>query len=75
MGDNHPDGPDLAPAPVVVDWQARTEAAEAALAELEKQASETSRRGAVTGPHWAQLSIAILKARAILAAEKEPRHE
>jgi hypothetical protein len=38
-----------------------------ALASLEKQASTTSSRGAVTGPHWTHLTIAILKARATLA--------
>jgi len=36
------------------------------LGQLEKQASETSRRGAVIGPHWTRLTTAILYARAAL---------
>jgi hypothetical protein len=38
-----------------------------ALVSLEKQASTTSSRGAVTGLHWTHLTVAILKARATLA--------
>jgi hypothetical protein len=38
-----------------------------ALVSLVKQASTTSSRGAVTGPHWTHLTVAILKARTTLA--------
>jgi hypothetical protein len=38
-----------------------------ALVSLVKQASTTSSRGAVTGPHWTHLTLAILKARTTLA--------
>jgi Lar family restriction alleviation protein len=38
-----------------------------ALVSLEKQASTTSSRGAVTGLHWTHLTVAILKARDTLA--------
>lgn len=41
-----------------------------ALVSLEKQASITSSRGAACGPHWTQLSISILSARAALAEQE-----
>ena len=37
-----------------------------ALTALDKAASEVARRGAETGPQWAKLTIASLKARAVL---------
>jgi hypothetical protein len=49
--------------------KALVEAAEA----LDKAASEVSRRGAVTGPQWTKLTIALLNARAALAQLKEPK--
>jgi hypothetical protein len=38
-----------------------------ALGLLDKAAGETARMGAVTGPHWTRLTIALLKSRATLA--------
>lgn len=56
--------------------EARADAAEALvkglrdkLTGLEKAASEVSRRGAVTGPQWSNLTMAILFARAVLAQQ------
>jgi hypothetical protein len=47
--------------------EARLGKAVEALVSLVKQASTTSSRGAVTGPHWTHLTLAILKARTTLA--------
>jgi hypothetical protein len=49
------------------DRDAKLAKAVEALVSLVKQASTTSSRGAVTGPHWTHLTVAILKARAVLA--------
>lgn len=79
------DGPDLAPAPAVVDWQARAEAAEAALQALadfsQKSGADFKKMhpklnadlDAVPQDKWAEVLSEF--ADAILAAAKEPRHE
>jgi hypothetical protein len=51
----------------LAECEARLSKAVEALVSLEKQASTTSSRGAVTGLHWTHLTVAILKARATLA--------
>jgi hypothetical protein len=52
---------------VMDDLNAKLAKAVEALVSLVKQASTTSSRGAVTGPHWTHLTVAILKARAAIA--------
>ena len=67
--------------PGMVDlWKRRAAAAEAKLKEaggvlnaLLKEASITSKRGAVTGSHWTHLGMAILKARAFLASREKDK--
>lgn len=56
----------------VAALRARVAELEGALTSLEKQASITANRGAVTGPHWVQLNIACLSARAALRAKVQP---
>lgn len=50
----------------LAEAQGGVERLRGALTALEKQASITVNRGAVTGPHWTQLTIACLNARQAL---------
>lgn len=62
----------LATSPEVAKLVAEEREAERnALVALEKAASEVSRQGAVTGPQWTRLSIAILSARAAIRRASE----
>ena len=53
--------------PQIATLQATNARLVEALRALEKTATETIRLGAVTGGHWSRITVANLKARAILA--------
>ncbi len=51
----------------LADLRAKLAVAVEALTLLQNASGETARMGAVTGPHWTRLTIALLKSRAALA--------
>jgi hypothetical protein len=56
----------------IEELEAERDSATVALMHLERCAQVVSERGAVTGPQWTRLSIAILKARSVLSKLPNP---